>query len=200
MVKYIVIVASVLFLLAQLPSAFADEQGCECDFDTTSYSAECDCALACAVAVKDGKHCNIVCDGAPKNAAAGDTKAFGSREKYFYQMDSFRVEMLSKPSRFFSVYNETIGLVALPRLLRSSYIGAIFLSDQEKVKLDKLVSNIFSKDGKEIWQYFTVPGKGVLKKDKKQTDGSLSIEVSYLVMKLSTSTYTLKFIVVRQKV
>ena len=46
------------------------------------YTAECDCALLCAVAVKDGKECNIVCDGSPQKAEKGNKKAYGELKAY----------------------------------------------------------------------------------------------------------------------
>ena len=195
--QFIGAVSTILLILffSSNPAFCSDEAKCECDFDTTSYTAECDCAMACAVAMDRGKYCSIVCDGAPTNATDGNKAVFGNSRQYLAEMASIRREMFSGGYRVpMAADNNYFRDRALPRLFRSSYISAPFLTEEEVVKLDNQVNKAFSKFQNEIWKHFVNEGK---ERFEKQLDGKDSIEVTYKTIRLRTPLYTFKFSILK---
>jgi hypothetical protein len=149
----VVVVAASIFLFMQNTKLLYSEDECECDFDTPKYSAKCDCALICAVAIKDNRHCQIVCDGYPSNVDININQYFGDPSDYLSEMNTIRSQIFIKG---FVAFNDRIFTQsALPRLLRSAYIGASFIDHKEKNELDKLITEIFYSFGEKITMHFS---------------------------------------------
>ena len=194
--KYIRLLTSVIILnliLLTLPqTVFSKDPKCECDFDTPSYTAECDCALACAVAMEGGKKCNIVCDGSPASAEHGYHQAFGRPTAYLEKMNSIKGAMLAVGFNAFR--NSGFTQDALPNLLRSSYIGASFISSEKKIEIDKIVNDTFRKYSREISQSFTVKDNKPF--EKKLKDGT-QIEASFKKINLVILNYNISLNLIR---
>jgi len=170
------------------PVFCSDEAKCECDFDSAAYTAKCDCAFACAVVMKEGKHCSIVCDGEPKAAAKGNMTVFGTPEEYLKGMA--KLKGIVSMGGFSAFSNPTFSKKSLPMFVRSAYIGADFISPGEKKYLDDFVIKVFSKYDKEIWTNFTNQYSKGFK--KVFSSGKLGM-VKYKGIKLGLPAYTIKF-------
>lgn len=186
-------VAAILFILLVHffpinPAFCSDEAKCECDFDSAAYTAKCDCAFACAVVMKGGKHCSIVCDGEPKAVAKGNMAVFGTPEEYLTGMAKLK-SIVSMEG--FTVFNNPKFLKkSLPMFVRSAYIGADFISPDEKKDLDNFVIKVFSEYEKEIWENFTdKDSKGF---EKHFMSGKRGV-VKYKGIKLDLPGYGIKF-------
>ena len=184
--------ATFLFCSTNPLKAKSNDEECKCDFNTSEYTAECDCALTCAVAVENGKNCNIVCDGSPATAEPGDYKLFGEPAAYLEKMASIKKYIVS--AGFMAFRNTSFAQKALPRLLRSAYIGASFISPDKKQELDTLVHEVFSKFGRQIRTSLIHEHKGVFEKEFK--DGN-RIMVSYKVIKLTVPNYKVRLLFIR---
>ena len=185
-------IAALLFFITNLLNAKPNNAECKCEFDTTKYTAECDCALTCAVAVENGKNCNIVCDGSPTTAESGDYKLFGEPAAYLEKMASIKKYIVS--AGFMAFHDTSFAQKALPRLLRSAYIGASFISHDEKKELDTLVHKVFLKFGQQIRSYIIQKNKGVFEKEFK--DGN-RIMVSYKLIKLTVPNYKIRLLITK---
>ena len=170
------------------PAVCSDEPKCECDFDSPAYTAKCDCAFACAVATKKGKHCSIVCDGEPKAVAKGNMAVFGTPKEYLKGMASFKGTLFT--DGFSAFNNPKFSKKSLPMFVRSAYIGAEFISPGDKKYLDDFVSKVFSEYDKEIWENFIHEYK---KGFKKQFPGGKQGMAKYKVIKLGLPGYSIKF-------
>ena len=111
------------------------EDKCFCKFDTDNYKAKCDCAILCAVAVKEGKDCNIVCDGSISSAITG-ADYFGERRNYLDEMSN--IILFATRNGFNSFKDSFFSERALPRLIRSAYINTDFIGIEKKIELDNL--------------------------------------------------------------
>lgn len=181
-----------LFFFGLIVRADSDNNECKCDFDTTTYTAECDCAFACAVFMENGKHCNIVCDGSASNVGKGNPAVFGDPPGYLTEMASIKNYLLSVGFKTF--LDQSFAKHALPRLLRSAYIGASFISPETKYEIDSLVENTFSTFGRQIRNSFTDPyGKGFT----KEFQAGNVITVSYKTIKLNTPKYNIRLLYVK---
>jgi len=188
--QFIGAVSTILLILffSLNPAFCSDEAKCECDFDTTSYTAECDCSFACAVVMKEGKHCSIVCDGEPKAAAEGNMAVFGTPKEYLKGMAYFKDTLFM--DGFSAFNNPKFSKKSLPMFVRSAYIGAEFISPGEKKYLDDFVYKVFSEYEKEIWENFT--NKDTKGFEKQFPDGKLGV-VKYKGIKLGLPGYSIKF-------
>jgi len=177
---------AISLLIIDIFTAYSSD--CKCDFDTSRYSAECDCALTCSIAMEGNRHCYIVCDGVPRNAAGGLEQLYGSPYSYVSDMRKIKSQMFT---RGFAVFqNRSFARWALPRLLRAAYIGAPFVDAPAKRELDRQVRKVFLKFGEEIWGYFIGKYSGVLEAD---LNGEIQIRVTLKTIKLILpSHYSLK--------
>ena len=170
------------------PAFCSDEPKCECDFDSAAYTAKCDCAFACAVVMKEGKHCSIVCDGEPKAAAEGNMAVFGTPKEYLKGMAYFKDTLFM--DGFSAFNNPKFSKKSLPMFVRSAYIGAEFISPGEKKYLDDFVFKVFSEYEKEIWKNFI--NKNTKGFEKQFPSGKLGV-VKYKGIKLGLPGYSIKF-------
>lgn len=111
------------------------EDKCFCKFDTDNYKAKCDCAILCAVAVKEGRDCNIVCDGTVSSAING-SDYFGGRRKYLDDVSN--IIQFATRNGFKSFQDSYFSELALPKLIRSAYVNADFIEIDKKGELDNL--------------------------------------------------------------
>lgn len=186
------LLTTLLFFFTSLLKAKSKDDECKCDFDTATYTAVCDCVLTCAVAIKNGKNCNIVCDGSPATAEPGNYRLFGKPFAYLKEMASIRHNISS--AGFMAFRNTSFAQKALPSLLRSAYIGASFISPEKKQELDTLVHEVFSKFDEQIRSYLIQENKGVFEKEFK--DGN-RIMVSFKLIKLTVPNYKVRLLFIR---
>lgn len=166
-----------LFLSTGYSGAESDDD-CSCDFSNKEYTAVCDCALVCGVAVKNGKNCNIVCDGSPTTV----------EDAYSKEMILIKDNMLS--SGFAAFKNVSFAQYSLPKLVRSAYISASFIPSSRKESIDNLINKAFSEFGEEILKSYIEPGREPFKKEIR--DGNW-ITVSYKRIKLNIPNYSIRF-------
>jgi len=184
--------AMCFFFFVNPSEAKINDNDCKCDFDTSEYTAECDCAFACAVAVKDGKKCNIVCDGSVTNVEPGNYMVFGNPTAYLNEMSSIRRYILSVG--FDAFRDRSFAERALPRILRSAYIGALFISPKGKRELDTIIDKVFSYFGIEVRESFTNKYGRVFKKEFQRGDW---ITASYKKIQLTIRDYNIRLVFVK---
>ncbi len=143
-----------ILLLTTLSFAKPDDP-CSCKFDTTQYSAECRCSLVCSITEKNGKQCYITCNGEMSKQDSGfnpgNTALFGNYKE-------FTNEVTGQMQQYFnqtSIFSRSIwAMSTLPLVLRTSYISAPFLSDNQIKKIDDFVHKIFKEKGDTIANLF----------------------------------------------
>jgi len=181
-----------LFLIVNPSKVKSEDVDCKCEFDTPAYTAECDCALACAVAVENGKKCNIVCDGSPTSVEHGYFSVFGRKTAYLTKMASIKDYMLS--GGFNTFKDKTFAQEALPNLFRSAYIGTSFIPSEKRIEIDKIVNNVFMKYGNEIWQHFMVKDSKPFEKNLKE---GIQISAAFKKINLVIPNYVISLKVIR---
>jgi len=148
-IRYLIIVI-VVFIASScgvLTIAQAQQDPCKCVFDTTAYSAECECALTCSQSNSGKRHCKIVCDGKVRNAYNRQSD-FGSWNKYQGDLEEIIAKVRLQGFRIFS--DNKFAREALPKLLRAGYIDASFISDIDKVQLDYILKIVFERTFRNI--------------------------------------------------
>lgn len=185
-------VATCLIFYANPLSAESRQSECKCDFNTPEYTAECDCAFACAVAVQDGKHCNIVCDGSPSGVERGNYRVYGEPHIYLNDMRAISTRLMSAGFKAFDDWS--FSKHSIPRLLRSAYIGSLFISSERKYEIDTFVEKIFSKFGNDVVTSFT---KQYGKPFKKEFIDVGWIEASYKLIRMNLPKYKIRLLYVK---
>ena len=143
MMRYLTVPCIFFIILSILPCLAYPSDSCECDFDTAKYTAKCSCYAVCAVTTKNGRECKITCDG-KSETREGDTKLYGALPKFRVNIKKIMNQIHKKGLNAY--YDASFIKYAMPRLMRTSYLSADFLSDFQAIQIDQIIHYIFEKN------------------------------------------------------
>jgi len=138
--RYLTVPCIFFISLSIFPSLAYPSDSCECDFDTTKYTAKCSCYAVCAVTTKNSRECKITCDG-KSETKEGDTKLYGALPQFRENIEKIMNQIYKKGLNAY--YDASFIKYAMPRLIRTSYLSADFLSDFQAIKIDQIINYIF---------------------------------------------------------
>ena len=153
-VKILQIIASIFFIFViSQPLSFSDTYTCKCEFDTNEYEATGYFSGTCSYTMNETrKKCEI--------RRAEDYQDI-RRSLIRYDIFSDPMELQSKilPKAMGLYYNPNALIDLNPIhffsfMMRSSYLAAPFLSDEERSIIDDLLLNILEKHGHDMLLIF----------------------------------------------
>jgi len=147
MMKYLTVPCIVFICFSIFPFLAYSSDSCECDFDTAKYTAKCSCYAVCAVTTKNGRECKITCDG-KSETKNGDTRLYGALPQFRKNIEEIMNQIYKR--RLNAYYDASFIKHAMPRLMRTSYLSADFLSDLQAVQIDQIIHYIFEKNWNRI--------------------------------------------------
>lgn len=172
---------SLLFLQLFTYEAFAVT--CSCGFDTSEYSAVAEGEGYCSSVTENGKHCSISFNGKVEEAATiiEPSSIYGSLNQYMANMRTTN-RKLYESGYLAALRNPDWLIKNLPLMMRSSYATAVFLSHQEKERLDSIVYNFFKSYGKKTYNAVIGKEKAFSEENFEVTKGRIQLNVEDILV------------------
>jgi hypothetical protein len=153
-VKILQIIASIFFIfIISQPLSFSDTYTCKCEFDTNEYEATGYFSGTCSYTMNETrKKCEI-----RRAEDYQDIKKSLIRYDKFGDPSELRLEILPITAEFYYNHHTLIELNPIhffSFMMRSSYLAAPFLSDEEKGIIDDLLLNMIEKHGHDMLLIF----------------------------------------------
>ena len=153
-VKTLQIIASIFFIfIISQPLSFSDTYTCKCEFDTNEYEATGYFSGTCSYTMDETrKKCEI-----RRAEDYQDIKRSLIRYDIFGDPMELRLEILPTTTEFYYNPHALIELNPIhffSFMMRSSYLSAPFLSDEERGIIDDLLHNMIEKHGHDMLLIF----------------------------------------------
>ena len=153
-VKILQIIASIFFIFViSQPLSFSDTYTCKCEFDTNEYEATGYFSGTCSYTMNETrKKCEI-----RRAEDYQDIRKSLVRYDKFGDPSELRLEILPITTEFYYNPHTLIELNPIhffSFMMRSSYLAAPFLSDEERRIIDDLLLNMLEKHGQDMLPIF----------------------------------------------
>ena len=153
-VKILQIIASIFFIFViSQPLSFSDTYTCKCEFDTNKYEATGYFAGTCSYTMNNtGKKCTL-----RRAEDYQDIKKSLIRCDIFGDPMELKSRILPRAMELYYNPNALMDLDSIyffSFMMRSSYLAAPFLSDEERGIIDDLLLNMLEKHGDDMLLIF----------------------------------------------
>ena len=147
------ILAIFFMVILSQPDSFSDIHTCKCEFDTGEYEATGYFAGTCSYTMNNtGKKCTL-----RRAEDYQDIKRSLIRDNIFGDPMELQSRILPKAMELYYNPNALMDLDPIyffSFMMRSSYLAAPFLDDEEKIFIDDLLLNMLERHGRDMLPIF----------------------------------------------
>jgi len=147
------ILAIFFMVILSQPDSFSDIHTCKCEFDTGEYEATGYFAGTCSYTINNtGKKCTL-----RRAEDYQDIKRSLIRDNIFGDPMELQSRILPKAMELYYNPNALMDLDPIyffSFMMRSSYLAAPFLDDEEKIFIDDLLLNMLERHGRDMLPIF----------------------------------------------